>query len=136
MLMIHVGPLITTVQAAQAAALTAALNADIARQVAQIADLQARHVHDAYVGQAAEPAQDAAHGHHRQGSSGEPAWLAALELCGYCELLTLNPPLSLPPQLVLPEHPPTFFLALPENPQPPAPRRSSGHPRAPPFSHS
>jgi hypothetical protein len=73
--------------------------------------------------------------HHRS-TPGEPAWLAALEMCGYCELLTLSPPLSLSQQLVLPEYQPTVILPLPEAPQPAAPRRSSGHPRAPPVLHS
>src|SRR5690606_4896567 len=77
----------------------------------------------------------AGHGMHHRATPGQPAWLAALEMCGYCELLTLNPPLSLPPQLLLPEHQPTFVLPLPETPQPAAPRRGDGHPRAPPVSH-
>ncbi len=107
MLMIHVGPLFSAVQAAQASAQP--------------------HHHAEH-----EPT---AHGHHGQARAGDPAWLAALELCGYCELLTVNPPLSLSVNLVLPRHAPAYFHPLPEQPQAPALRRSSGHPRAPPSIH-
>lgn len=107
MLMIHVGPLFSAVQAAQA---------------------NAQHHHHA-------EHEPAAHGHHGQARAGEPAWLAALELCGYCELLTVNPPLNLSVDLVLPRHAPAYFHPLPEQPQAPASRRSSGHPRAPPHLH-
>ena len=108
MLMIHVGPLYSAVQAAQAN--------------------EHHHQHAGH-----EPAPSA-HGHHRQ-AMGEPAWLSALELCGYCELLTVNPPLTLSVALVLPRHEPGYFQPLPEQPLPPALRRSSGHPRAPPYFH-
>jgi len=107
MLMIHVGPLYSAVQAAQAA------------------QLSEHHHHTEH--------ESSAHGHHGQARAGEPAWLAALDLCGYCELLTVNPPLSLSVQLVLPHHDPGYFQPLPEQPLPPALRRSSGHPRAPPL---
>src|SRR5690606_8904997 len=46
-------------------------------------------------------APPSAHGHHSTAVE-SPDWLAALELCGYCELLTLNPPLTLTPWLLLP----------------------------------
>ncbi|WP_226687556.1 DUF2946 domain-containing protein [Stutzerimonas stutzeri] len=107
MLMIHVGPLYSAVQAAQASA---------------------QHHHHA-------EHEPVAHGHHGQARAGEPAWLAALELCGYCELLTVNPPLNLSVDLVLPRHAPAYFHPLPEQPQAPVLRRSSGHPRAPPHFH-
>ncbi|WP_019341043.1 DUF2946 domain-containing protein [Stutzerimonas stutzeri] len=107
MLMIHVGPLYSAIQAAEA-------------------NGQPHHhaEHDS-----------AARGHHDQMRAGEPAWLAALELCGYCELLTVNPPLTVSVDLVLPRHAPAYFHSLPEQPQIPALRRGSGHPRAPPHFH-
>ena len=124
MLMIHAGPLYSAIQAAQSSALVAgALSVE-----------HDPHGHSSHA--APVSTQSAAHGQHHQASPDQPAWLAALELCGYCELLTLNPPLSLAVQLVLPEHVPTFFLTLPKNPQPIALRRASGHPRAPPLPHS
>lgn len=72
---------------------------------------------------------------HTPGPGGEPGWLTALELCGYCELLTLNPPLALSPDLALPHYAPAFVQSLPRRPLPVAPRHASGHPRAPPASH-
>nr|WP_286010334.1 DUF2946 domain-containing protein [Serpens gallinarum] len=124
MLMIHAGPLYSAIQAAQSSTRFAgALHAE-----------HDPHRHSSHA--APVQTQSAAHGQHHQASPDQPAWLAALELCGYCELLTLNPPLSLALQLVLPEHSSTFFLPLPKNPHPIAPRRASGHPRAPPVTHS
>jgi hypothetical protein len=124
MLMIHAGPLYSAIQAAQPNALVAGA----------LHDEHDPHGHSSHAAPVQTPS--AAHGQHHQASPNQPAWLAALEMCGYCELLTLNPPLSLAVDLVLPKHPPTFLLALPEHPHPPAPRRGSGHPRAPPFLHA
>ncbi|QGZ32651.1 DUF2946 family protein [Stutzerimonas stutzeri] len=109
MLMIHAGPLYSAVQAARAA--------------------------NAHHHQHAGHESATAHAHHGQGMAGEPEWLAALELCGYCELLTLNPPLTLSVALILPRHEPAYVQPLPEQPLPQALRRSSGHPRAPPHNH-
>lgn len=111
MLMIHVGPLFSAIQLVQTSA---------------------PHIGEQHHAEHSP----SAHGHHQQASAGEPAWLAALELCGYCELLTVNPPLTLSVDLVLPRHEPGYFQPLPEQPLPPALRRSSGHPRAPPHFHS
>ncbi|ACO80147.1 hypothetical protein AvCA_40100 [Azotobacter vinelandii CA] len=86
----------------------------------------------AFCGEAPEPAVH----HHAPAADGELAWLAALELCGYCELLTLNPPLALSLDLSLPYYAPAFILPLPEKPLPVAPRRGVGHPRAPPVFHA
>jgi len=87
-----------------------------------------------------EPAAAAgiAHLHHEPAPSAgdEPAWLQALTMCGYCELLTLNPPLALSLDLSLPYYAPAFFLPLPEKPLPAPPRRAGGHPRAPPILHA
>lgn len=72
-------------------------------------------------------------GHHRA-TSGQPQWLDVLEMCGYCELLTLSPPLTLLPLLVVPRHRPAAAVSLPQAPG----RRFLallGHPpRAPPIS--
>lgn len=126
MLMIHVGPLFSALQAA--AAPTAPL--------AMVAPHDAHAHHDHHAHDAlADAERHGGHGMHHRSLPGEPAWLAALEMCGYCELLTLNPPLNLAPQLVLPWYQPTFFLPLPETPHPAEPRRGSGHPRAPPLLH-
>lgn len=73
-----------------------------------------------------------AHGHHSTAVE-SPDWLAALELCGYCELLTLNPPLILSLQLVLPRHQPQQAQPLPETPRRPTLRHGDSQPRAPPV---
>lgn len=114
MLMIHVGPLYSALQLAQAAAAPAS---------------EQHHQQHAGHDQAS-----AAHAHHRTASGNAPDWLAALELCGYCELLTLSPPLTLSLELILPRHEPERFLALPAAPLLPIWRRSAGYARAPPAS--
>ena len=111
MLMIHVGPLYSALQMAPATAI-------------------ASDEHHQHAGHESAPT---AHGHHAQASTREPAWLAALELCGYCELLTLNPPLNLSLNLILPRHQAEQFLPLPDAPLLLALRHSGGHARAPPF---
>jgi len=112
MLMIHVGPLYSALQLAHAAAAPAS---------------EQHHQQHAGHDQAS-----AAHAHHRTASDNAPDWLAALELCGYCELLTLSPPLTLSLELILPRHEPERFLALPAAPLLPIWRRSAGYARAPP----
>jgi len=111
MLMIHVGPLYSALQLAQAAARSS------------------EHHQHAGHGDASS-----AHAHHRPASGSAPDWLAALELCGYCELLTLSPPLTLSLKLILPRHEPERFLALPAAPLLPIWRRSAGYARAPPAT--
>lgn len=74
--------------------------------------------------------------HHGSPIRNTPEWLQALELCGYCELLTLNPPLTMPLELVLPRHEPASFEPLPTEALPPPPRRANGQARAPPPTHS
>jgi hypothetical protein len=119
MLMIHVGPLYSALQS---------LPSDIIEHHAQQG-----HPVDAHQAHAAHSDSNAAHAHHSRSSAGEPAWVAALDLCGYCDLLTLNPPLTLSVEQALPWYAPRHFLALPEQPLPQTLRRSSGHPRAPPV---
>lgn len=124
MLMIHVGPLYSALQSFQPAP---SLNT-----VSQAGEHA--HPHDHHEIQAAQAeAGDSAHAHHPQRVGSQPAWLAALDLCGYCELLTLNPPVAVSVDLALPWYAPRHFLALPEQPLPQPARRSSGHPRAPPV---
>lgn len=119
MLMIHVGPLYSAFQAAPASVVASGEH------------------HHALMHEHAETAMPAkAAPHHAALASEGPAWLSALDLCGYCELLTLNPPLTLSVDLVLPLHRPAYFHALPQAPRLTAMRRSSGHPRAPPYLHS
>ena len=110
MLMIHAGPLFSAIQAAQAGV----QHHHHAEHQPSAHDLGQRHH---------------AQGHHGQPRTGEPAWLTALELCGYCELLTVNPPLSLAPAV---------GAAAPRSRPSPAPSRTtaaasaatrSGHPR-------
>jgi len=114
MLMIHVGPLYSAIQAAQTA----------------VVPVGEHHQHAGH-----EEHSPSAHGHHKS-TGQEPAWLTALEMCGYCELLTLNPPLTLSPDLALPRHGPEHFLPLPDEPLIRALRRSSGYARAPPHFHA
>jgi len=118
MLMIHVGPLYSALQVSPPESA-----------------VMGEHHHTAHE-HAEEGAPVKAVAHHRALASDGPAWLTALELCGYCELLTLNPPLTLSVDLALPLHRPAYFHALPQAPLPSAERRSSGHPRAPPYLQS
>lgn len=107
MLMIHVGPLYSALQMAQATAAPPHAHAD-------------------------HGLASSAPTHHRQTSASEPAWLAALDLCGYCELLTLNPPLSLSVELLLPRHESERLAPLPAAPLLQILRHAGSHARAPP----
>ena len=114
MLMIHVGPLYSALQMAQA-------------------QPHAEHHQHAH-----HSTPVSAHAHHGKPSAGEPEWLAALEMCGYCELLTLSPALILALlilslQLVLPRHQPQQAQPLPETPRRPTLRHGDSQPRAPPV---
>ena len=128
MLMIHVGPLISGAQAlriADPAALSVTTAADILHQHATTLG------HDS-----AESAADyhALMGHH-SAPRDAPEWLANLEMCGYCDLLTVSPPLVLVLLLSLPVMPPVQWVAvLPAPPKPLAAAHSLRHPRAPPVA--
>lgn len=91
MLMIHVGPLISGAQALSDHA------------VAEII-IHAEHDHhpmqETLAHDGGEVDYHALMGHHNL-PDGMPQWLANLEMCGYCELLTVSPPLIF-----------VFFLAL------------------------
>lgn len=106
MLIIHVGPVYSAFQAAEAS------------------------LHSNNTG-----LESSAHGHHGSAKAASPAWLSGLELCGYCELLAANPPLSLRVQLVLVRHEPFYLQAIPAQPLPSTVRRSNASPRAPPSLH-
>ena len=128
MLMIHVGPLISGTQALLVVdAVSIEPTSESAMQHAS-AD-----THD--------PAEHAQHsvdhhalmGHH-SAPAGAPQWLANLEMCGYCDLLTISPPLVLAPLLFIPIAPQVQWLAvLPTPPKPLAAAHRLSHPRAPPI---
>ena len=141
MLMIHVGPLISGAQA-----LSVSDTVSLDRGVAP-----AMHHHDhvamlepATVPSATTDILEQQHmasavdyhalmGHHRA-PVGAPQWLANLEMCGYCDLLTVSPPLVFVLLLARPGLPPVHWLAvLPAPPKPLAATHSLRHPRAPPF---
>lgn len=109
MLMIHAGPLYSALQLTP-----------------PIVALSTEHSHDTHVQS----------GHHQQARGAEPAWLTALNLCGYCELLTLSPPLVLAVMMLGAYYAPSFAPLRPPQPLPTAPRRGAGHPRAPPGFHN
>ena len=111
LLLIHVGPLYS------------------AWQLAQTGTPQ---VHSQYVDTAAGELDSPAHSAHHQAMAGQPRWLTALNMCGYCDLLTLSPPLTLFAALVLPRYRPAKAHPLPDMPMPPAWRHGTHHPRAPP----
>ena len=112
MLMIHVGPLYSALQLAQVAT----------------------DPHNGHADHSSHEHASSAHGHHHQTFASEPAWLAALEMCGYCELLTLNPPLALSLTLVLPRHQPEQVQALPGAPLRQLLRHNGSYARAPPVT--
>lgn len=93
MLMIHVGPLISGAQALSD-------NAQV------VTVTHAEHEHNGELTQAAlehvghDVDYHALMGHHSV-PDGMPQWLADLEMCGYCDLLTISPLLVF-----------SFFLAL------------------------
>ncbi len=71
---------------------------------------------------------------HQPAPAGTPQWLANLEMCGYCDLLTVSPPLVLALLLALPVVPPVQLLVvLPTPPRPLPAVHSLRHPRAPPV---
>jgi len=115
MLMIHVGPLYS---ASQLKAAQPDAAAPIAHQ---------HHHHDAK----GHPSSV----HSPSRSDSQPAWLASLDLCGYCELLTLSPPLVLAFAPALPYFPPVYARLISQQPLPAMPRLTGGHARAPPVFH-
>lgn len=127
MLMIHLGPLISGGQALLAEHSVAAVS---------VAEHHHQHDHDSSLAGQTPEAVDyhALMGHH-SAPAGAPEWLAALEMCGYCDLLTVSPPFVLVLLLALPVLPVVQWLAiLPFYTKPLAATYSLRHPRAPPVS--
>ncbi|WP_162987991.1 DUF2946 domain-containing protein [Pseudomonas urumqiensis] len=118
MLMIHAGPLISAFQfpSARPSSVTGE-----------------HHHHPIATGERASVSI----AHHPASASvgGQPAWLEALALCGYCELLTHNPPLSLSLDLTVPHYRPAFAHWLPVEPLPRLRLYIVRQPRAPPAFH-
>lgn len=115
MLMIHVGPLYSASQLG------------VAQPAAAVSFAYPHHHHEA---QGHSPAA-----HTTSHSDRQPTWLASLELCGYCELLTLSPPLVLAFSPTLPYFAPSYARLIPQQPLPAMPRLTGGHARAPPVLH-
>jgi hypothetical protein len=126
MLMIHVGPLISGTQAlvvVDTVVAEAAAHHDHAAIAAHDSMEHAQHAVDYH----------ALMGHHSAPADG-PQWLANLKMCGYCDLLTVSPPLVLTLLLAFPVTPSVQWLAvLPAPPCLLAVAHSLRHPRAPPV---
>ena len=149
MLMIHVGPLISGTQAlividAKAVHTESSLyeRATPAIMHLPLASNTEHHQHSnmplAETVHASEHAEHAVDYHalmgHQPAPAGTPQWLANLEMCGYCDLLTVSPPLLLALLLALPVVPPVQWLVvLPTPPRPLPAVHSLRHPRAPPI---
>ncbi len=146
MLMIHVGPLIS---GAQALLLVDTLSLELVTDSATPHD---QHDHAAMLAHeltipvasaslAAEHIEHADHSvdyhalmGHKSAPAGAPQWLANLEMCGYCHLLTLSPAVTLVVLLSLPVPPAVQWLAtLPVPLRLPVAAYSLQHPRAPPI---
>jgi len=139
MLMIHVGPLISGTQALLLIdTLSLEATADSVVQHDQH-DHGALLAHDlALPSTVAHADADAVDYHalmgHQKAPEGAPQWLANLEMCGYCDLLTISPPLVLAILQTLSVPPAMQWLAVlpvPLRLQPAA--HSLRHPRAPPV---
>ncbi len=71
---------------------------------------------------------------HQKAPEGAPQWLANLEMCGYCDLLTISPPLVLALLQALTVPPAVQWLAvLPTPLRLQLAAHSLRHPRAPPV---
>ncbi|WP_420042841.1 DUF2946 family protein [Denitrificimonas caeni] len=130
MLMIHVGPLIS---GTQALLVVDPVFVSSATTAVMPHDHSPASLHD--TAEHADPTVDyhALMG-HQPAPTGTPQWLANLEMCGYCDLLTVSPPLVLTLLLSLPVMPPVLWLAvLPAPPKPLPAAHSLRHPRAPPI---
>ena len=124
MLMIHVGPLYSALQMAQA---------DAAPPLQQYSAGHSDHQSHAQRGHSADShSPRPSHQSHHRTSPGQPDWLVALEMCGYCELLTINPPLTVAVQLLLPRYQPQQVQILPDAPLQQAPYQRHRYPRGPP----
>lgn len=136
MLMIHVGPLIS---GAQALLVADAVGQSTVASVMHHDDITHHSVEHAVAESSEVKHTDhavdyhALMGHH-SAPVGAPEWLAALEMCGYCDLLTVSPPLVLVLLLALPVLPAVQWLAiLPLYIKPLTAVYRLRHPRAPPV---
>ncbi len=152
MLMIHVGPLISGAQALS----SLDSDTDVTEQhlyeratpaialssLASDAVFAEHHQHATML--ADDVVQASAHAEHtvdyhalmghQPAPEGTPQWLANLEMCGYCHLLTLSPAVTLAVLLSLPVPPAMQWLAaLPVPLRLPVAAHSLQHPRAPPI---
>ncbi len=144
MLMIHLGPLISAAQAlAHSSVAVATTHTEDGQQIhvhvhADHHAAPAQHLNTESSVLAAETGEQAVDyhalmGHHRA-PAGAPQWLANLDMCGYCDLLTVSPPLVLAVLLFLPVTPHApVFAAQPQPPRYLAVARSLSLPRAPPI---
>lgn len=137
MLMIHVGPLIS---GAQALLLVDILSLEVTTHSA------VEHEHASLLADDSAHSSVTAHADtehavdyhalmgHQSAPGNAPQWLANLEMCGYCDLLTLSPPLVLALLQTLSVQPVVQWFAVLPAPlclQPAA--HSLRHPRAPPV---
>lgn len=132
MLLIHLGPLLSGGQALAAAHSSPPVHS----LPAALHHADHDHDHDSGAVEHAVHTVDyhALMGHHSVPVAA-PEWLAALEMCGYCDLLTVSPALVLALLLALPVAPCLPCLAiLPSYTKPVAASYSLRHPRAPPVS--
>lgn len=137
MLMIHLGPLISatqelllhepaSMQAGSAAVATDAQSEQYGIELKVMASVESE-----YAAQAMD--HHALMGHHSV-PAGAPQWLANLAMCGYCDLLTISPPLLLAVLLALAIVPLVHWLTvLPASPRLLRTANSSSRPRAPPV---
>ena len=137
MLMIHIGPLISAAQTL--------LVADVVTWQSTVAAVMhhddiAQHSveHTAAESSKADHPEHAVDYHalmgHHSAPTGAQQWLVNLQMCGYCDLLTLSPPLVLAFLLALPVLPPVQCLTvLPALPKPLSAAYSLRHSRAPPV---
>ena len=148
MLMIHVGPLISGTQALVASHDAVSIESHLYERATSATTLllltsdTEHHQHSAMlIDEDANPhaqTEQTRDFHalmgHQPAPAGAPQWLTNLEMCGYCDLLTVSPPLVLALLLALPVVPPVQWLAvLPAPPRPLAAAHSLRHPRAPPV---
>lgn len=106
MFMAFAGPLASRIQALDEASL------------ASFIDLQALHCGDG------------------ASADGQPAWVAGLAQCGYCDLLAHNPPLPPDYSLSLPAPSSVVHLFFPPRQQLTLAPPTSRHSRAPPAFHA
>lgn len=140
MLMIHIGPLISGAQALAQSDAQPLQSAAVAMQSQSHAHAD-NHAAEPLPLLSVEASEHAEHGvdyhammGHHSAPAGAPQWLVNLAMCGYCDLLTVSPPLILALLVYLSIVPPVLrFAVLPALPKPLAAAYQLSHPRAPPH---